>query len=262
MAEFISLISGSSGNSSLISDGKTNILIDCGMSGKRLTELLGSIGIAPNRIDALLITHEHIDHVRGAGIIARRYGIPIYATQGTHSAMEIGNVSDDIRHTVSADKSFEIGTIGICPFSIPHDAAEPVGYSLFCGNTKFSLATDIGKMDEYIMDAIRGSEAVILESNHDVEMLKLGSYPFPLKQRILSDYGHLSNERASEAALELVKSGTRQLMLGHLSKENNRPEIALLETYNTLTQAGVEIGSDATIRVADRYGITKFGEIS
>lgn len=262
MAEFISLISGSSGNSSFITDGKTNILIDCGMSGKRLTELLASLDTAPDRIDALLITHEHIDHVRGAGIIARRYKIPIYATAGTHDSMEIGAVSDDLRHIISAGKSFEIGSIGICPFSIPHDAADPVGYSLFCDNIKFSLATDIGKMDEHIMNAIKGSEAVILESNHDVEMLKLGSYPFPLKRRILSDFGHLSNECASAAALELVKSGTKKLMLGHLSKENNRPEIALLETYNTLTQAGVEIGSDATIRVADRYGITRFGELS
>lgn len=260
MAEFFSLISGSSGNASFVSDGRTNILIDCGMSGKRLSELLDAEGISPSMIDALLITHEHIDHVRGAGIISRRYKIPIYATGGTHAHMEIGNVDDEMRHIVSAGKSFEIGTIGVCPFAIPHDAAEPVGYSLFCGSSKFSLATDIGKMDDGILDAVRGSEAVILESNHDVDMLRVGSYPFPLKRRILSDTGHLSNESASEAALELVKSGTKKLMLGHLSKENNSPEIAMLETYTTLTQAGVDVGSDVTLRVANRSFTTKFGE--
>lgn len=262
MAEFISLISGSSGNSSLVTDGKTHILIDCGMSGKRLAELLADEGIPPSGIDALLVTHEHIDHVKGAGIIARRYNIPIYATEKTHAAMEIGSVSDSLRRIVSAGGEFEIGTIGVRPFSIPHDAADPVGYSLFCGNQKFSLATDIGEMNGDIINAVSGSEAVILESNHDVEMLKFGSYPFPLKQRILSGMGHLSNISAARTALELAKRGTKKIMLGHLSAENNSPEIAMLETYNALTEAGVDVGVDVTLCVAGRYGTTRFGEPS
>lgn len=261
MTEFISLISGSSGNATFISDGKTNILTDCGMSGKKLTEALSAIDKTPDMIDALLITHEHIDHVRGAGIIARRHNIPIYTTDGTHSAMDIGAVDDNLRHSVKPLEGLEIGTIGIMPFSIPHDAASPVGYCFFCNGKKYALATDIGRMNDKILNTIKGSESVILESNHDVEMLRYGTYPFPLKQRILSDFGHLSNEHAALAALELVKSGTKHLMLGHLSIENNRPEIAMLETYNTLTNAGVNVGSDVTLKVADRYSITKFGEL-
>ena len=260
MAEFISLISGSSGNSAFISDGKTNILTDCGMSGKKLTEALAAIDKTPDMIDAILITHEHIDHVRGAGIIARRYNIPIYTTDGTHFAMDIGKVDDSLRYSVKPYEGFEIGSIGVCPFTIPHDATAPVGYSFFCDGTKFSIATDIGKMNDNIFNAIKGSEKIILESNHDVEMLRCGAYPFPLKQRILSDFGHLSNENAALTALELVKSGTKHLMLGHLSIENNRPEIAMLEAYNTLTNAGVKVGEDVTLKVADRYSITHFGE--
>ena len=262
MIEFLSLISGSSGNSTFISDGSTNLLIDCGMSGKKLAESLASIGFTPDSLDAILITHEHIDHVRGAGIVARRHKIPIYTTAGTHAAMEIGNIDDTMRHIVCADQDFSIGSIGIRPFTIPHDAAEPVGYSFFCGNQKFSLATDIGAMNDTILNAIKGSESVLLESNHDIDMLRFGGYPFPLKQRILGKFGHLSNESAAAAALELVKSGTKKLMLGHLSLENNRPEIAMLETYNTLIGAGVEVGSDITLTVADRYHVTRFGERS
>lgn len=259
MADFLSLISGSSGNCTFISDGKTNILIDCGLSGKRLAELLAQIDISPDSIDALLITHEHSDHVKGAGVAARRYKLPVYATSRTHSAMNLGNVSESLKHTVSPDKDFEIGSIGIRPFSIPHDAVNPVGYTFMCGGKKYAIATDIGEMNDKIFSSIKGSEKVILESNHDINMLKAGSYPFPLKQRILSNIGHLSNESAAETALELVKSGTTGIMLGHLSLENNMPELALLETYNTLKNYGVNTDSDVSLKVAARNSITLFG---
>lgn len=258
MVNFLSLISGSSGNATFISDGHTNILIDCGMSGKKLIEALSNIDVRPENIDALLITHEHSDHSRGAGIVARRHKIPIYATEKTHTAMEIGKLDDSMQRLISAGHEFEIGTIGIHPFHIPHDAADPVGYCFFLEGKKYSLATDIGHMNDDIINVIGGSESVILESNHDVDMLRCGGYPFPLKQRILSDIGHLSNENAALSALELVRRGTKHIMLGHLSMENNRPEIAQLETYNTLTTSGVDVGKDMTLTVADRYGITRF----
>lgn len=261
MTDFLSLISGSSGNCTFISDGKTNILTDCGLSGKRLAELLAQIDILPDSIDALLITHEHSDHVKGAGVVARRYKLPVYATLRTHCAMNLGNLSDSQKHIVSPDKDFEIGSIGICPFSIPHDAADPVGYTFICGGKKYAIATDIGEMNNKIISSIKGSEKVILESNHDINMLRVGSYPFPLKQRILSSVGHLSNESAAEAALELVKSGTTDIMLGHLSLENNMPELALLETYNMLKNNGVHIDSDVSLKVAARNSITRFGSI-
>ena len=239
MATFVSLISGSSGNATFVSDGKTNLLIDCGMSGAKLKESLHAIDVMPESIDALLITHEHVDHTKGAGVISRRYNIPIYTTQGTHTSMDIGN-------------------IGIRPFAIPHDATQPVGFNFMIGDEKYSLATDIGKITKSILEKITGSKKILLESNHDVEMLKCGTYPYPLKRRILGEYGHLSNETASKVALHLVQNGTEHIMLGHLSKENNRPEIAMLETYNLLSQSGVDVGKDMTLQVADRYKPTLF----
>lgn len=258
MTTFVSLISGSSGNATFISDGKTNLLIDCGMSGKKLKEALNAIDVMPESIDALLLTHEHIDHTKGAGVISRRYSIPVYATQGTHSAMDAGKIADENIKLISEDTDFEIGSIGIKAFAIPHDAKQPVGYCFSINGEKYSLATDIGKMNMNIINCIIGSKKILLESNHDIEMLKCGSYPFPLKQRILGDFGHLSNELAAKTALHLVQNGTEHIMLGHLSKENNRPEIAMLETYNLLTQAGVKIGGDITLQVADRYKPTRF----
>jgi phosphoribosyl 1,2-cyclic phosphodiesterase len=260
MINFTSLISGSSGNSTYISDGKTHILIDCGMSGKQLAESLSKIGVSPEQLNALLITHEHIDHTKGAGVIARRYGLPIYSTQGTHSAMEIGNVPDEQIKIINTADDFEIGSIGIKAFDIPHDAANPVGYSFYIDGKKVTLATDIGHMHKALIEQIMKSYMVLLESNHDVDMLQFGPYPFPLKQRILSDVGHLSNENAAKTALQLVNSGTKHIMLGHLSKENNHPEIAMMETYNTLTFAGVNVGSDVTLQVADRYKVTRCAE--
>lgn len=258
MIKFISLISGSSGNATFISDGKTNLLIDCGMSGAKLKDALHSIDELPENIDALLITHEHIDHTRGAGVISRRYNIPVYATKGTHLHMDAGKIADENIHIISDGAYFELGNIGITPFAIPHDASEPVGFTFNADGERCALATDIGRMNDNILDSITGCKYVLLESNHDVEMLRCGSYPFPLKQRILGDFGHLSNDVAAKTALTLTENGAEHIMLGHLSKENNRPEIAMLESYNLLSRSGVSIGSDVTLQVADRYKPTLF----
>ena len=151
MATFVSLISGSSGNATFVSDGKTNLLIDCGMSGAKLKESLHAIDVMPESIDALLITHEHVDHTKGAGVISRRYNIPIYTTQGTHTSMDIGNIADENIKIITEDTDFEIGNIGICPFAIPHDAAQPVGFNFMIGDEKYSLATDIGQITKSIL---------------------------------------------------------------------------------------------------------------
>lgn len=258
MIRFISLISGSSGNASFISDDKTNLLVDCGMSGAKLKQALNSIDVLPESITALLITHEHIDHTRGAGVISRRYNIPVFATEGTHRNMDAGKLAEENINIVKNGTPFELGSIAITPFSIPHDAAEPVGYTFNISGERCAVATDIGRMNDTILDAVKGCKSVILESNHDIEMLRCGSYPFPLKQRILGEFGHLSNDVAAKTALELVKSGTEHIMLGHLSQENNRPEIAMLESYNLLSREGISIGSDVTLQVADRYKPTLF----
>ncbi len=257
MVTFISLISGSSGNATYISDGKTNLLIDCGMSGKALKNALARIDVQPENISALLITHEHIDHTKGAGVVSRRYNIPIYATAGTHAAMDVGDIDDANIRIIAPKLEFEIGSIAVTPFSIPHDAAEPVGYSFIAGGEKLSIATDMGHLRDGIREELSGSKYVLLESNHDIDMLRYGNYPYPLKQRILSDVGHLSNELAAKFALQLINDGAEHIMLGHLSKENNTPEVAMLETYNALTDAGVDVGRDVILKVADRYNHTR-----
>lgn len=253
---FLSLVSGSSGNCSLISDGKTHILADCGMSCKKLEEALGKVSLTPADIHAVLITHEHSDHIKGIGAVARKYRLPVYATLKTHEALHAG-ILPDIRY-LRPDDGFEIGTVGIMPFSISHDAADPVGYSFFFGEKKLSLATDIGKMNDYILKHLRGSLAVLLESNHDTEMLRKGRYPASLKSRILSEYGHLSNKDAAKTVLDLVENGTRHVMLGHLSHDNNTPNTAFLETAGLLIKNGIKPGTDIGLSVADRYEVSCF----
>lgn len=258
MIKFVSLISGSSGNATLVSDGKTNLLVDCGTSGKRIEAALEKAGEAKDSINALLITHEHSDHIKGAGVLARRYKLPVYATAATHRAMTgVGKIDDNLRFCVNPGKIFEIGNIGVEPFSISHDAADPVGYSFYIGNEKLTVATDTGFISGDIMDSLRGSGSILLESNHDVEMLRCGPYPYHLQQRILGKKGHLSNNAAAEAALELVCSGTEHIILGHLSEHNNLPEIALMETKQYLEEAGVAVGKDVTLQVAHRYDLTE-----
>lgn len=258
MATFVSLISGSSGNATFVSDGKTNLLIDCGMSGAKLKESLHAIDVMPESIDALLITHEHVDHTKGAGGYFKtlQYSY-LHYTRYSYKYGYRQYLRENIK-IITEDTDFEIGNIGIRPFAIPHDAAQPVGFNFMIGDEKYSLATDIGKITKSILEKITGSKKILLESNHDVEMLKCGTYPYPLKRRILGEYGHLSNEAASKVALHLVQNGTEHIMLGHLSKENNRPEIAMLETYNLLSQSGVDVGTDMTLQVADRYKPTLF----
>lgn len=255
---FLSLVSGSTGNCSLISDGKTVLLADCGLTAPRLEKLLASIGISPESLSAILITHEHSDHIKGAGVVSKKYGLPVFATEQTHIAMKNCGISERNIKYISPDKDFEIGAIGIKPFSIPHDAANPVGYSFFLKNNKLSLATDIGHMNDYIFGNIKGSIAVILESNHDLTMLKNGRYPEFLKRRVLGDFGHLSNKSASETVLKLLENGTRHIMLAHLSADNNTPKAALLETAELANANGITPGKDFSLAVANRYTPTSF----
>lgn len=257
MITFLSLTSGSSGNATFVSDGNSKILIDCGMSGSRLKSSLAEIDVDIADLDAVLITHEHSDHIKGLGVIARKYHIPVYATFKTFAGMKnIGEFDDSLKNAISGE--LEIGNIGIKAFSIPHDAADPVGYNFFIDNQKLTLATDIGKMNDTVFESIKGSKYVILESNHDVDILRLGSYPYSLKKRILSPYGHLSNEDAAKTALRLAETGTEHFMLAHLSRENNLPEIAHVTTENMFRSNDIKLGRDVTLTVASRDEVTYF----
>lgn len=255
---FLSLISGSSGNASIIKNNDTTILIDCGMSGKRLMNMLASIDMSCEDIDAMLITHEHSDHITGAGVISRRFDIPIYATQKTHEVMKIGAMRDELRKIIIPNQDFIIGDIAINSFSISHDAVDPVCYTFICDNIKHSILTDTGIVTDEILSAVSNSEYVMLEANHDIDMLMYGEYPFELKKRILSKKGHLSNDTAGEIAVRLINSNTKNIMLSHLSDKNNSPDVA----YNTVAQAlrnnGAKIDKDINLLVAKRYEVTSF----
>lgn len=258
MIKFCSLFSGSSGNALFIGTERTKLLIDAGLSGKRILEALCSIGENPAELSAILISHEHIDHVRGAGIISRKQNIPIYANESTWGAMEcgLGPVRLENRVAFCTGQEFEIGDICIRPFPIPHDAAEPVGYNFLTQGKRITTATDIGHMNNELLADIGKNDILLLESNHDVEMLRVGPYPWPLKRRIMGDHGHLSNEMAAKVIAYLAEKGGKSFILGHLSNENNFPELAYQTTLNALNEKELAVGCDVTLEVAlrDRVG--------
>ena len=231
---FCSLASGSDGNSFYIGTANTNILIDAGLSGKQIEKNLASIDVRADQIDAIFITHEHADHIKGAGILSRRYNIPLYATGGTWDYIEskeaLGKIDRRNKRYVYSEEKCILNDMQIHPFEIPHDTIEPVAYSIYAYDHKICLATDIGHVTPVIKENLLDASAILLESNHDVEMLKDGPYPENLKRRILGKKGHLSNHSAGELLCDIRTERLQYVFLGHLSKENNCPTLA----YNTV----------------------------
>ena len=252
---FCPLYSGSSGNALYCQYGNTRLLIDAGKSGRTIEDALASIGADIRMLDGVLITHEHSDHIYGAGVLARKYRLPVYATRETWLAMEgkIGKIPPETVREIEAGKDFWLGDIGVSPFSIPHDAADPVGFRLWGGNLSISTATDLGCFSDEVYSSIRGSTMVLLESNHDPDMLRANPrYSAALKARILGDHGHLSNEACSCALLRLIAAGTADVILGHLSGENNTPSLARKVSSEALTREGIRPEEDVRVRVALR----------
>jgi phosphoribosyl 1,2-cyclic phosphodiesterase len=225
-----SLYSGSSGNSIYVGSDQTHILVDVGVSAKKIIEALAKVEIKPEEIDGILITHEHSDHIAGLGVILRKFGIPVYGTPKTLEAVaqykSLGKVDMSLFHGVEPEQSFQINDMWIKPISTWHDAADPVCYTLMNEEKKVAIATDLGDYDDHIVDALSGADAMLIEANHDIRMLEVGPYPYPLKQRILSKRGHLSNERGGQLVRALLNDHIKGIYLGHLSKENNYPELA------------------------------------
>jgi phosphoribosyl 1,2-cyclic phosphodiesterase len=256
---FCPLFSGSSGNALYVATERTRLLVDAGLPGKAVVDALCQIGVNPASLSAILITHEHSDHVKGAGILSRKFNLPIYATPGTWYAMErtIGPVSQRNRREFYPDTDFYVDEIGVTPFMIPHDAAEPVGYRLSHSTFSVATATDMGIMRKNVLEQLAGVDLLLLESNHDPEMLRQNPhYSQALKKRILGNKGHLSNDACAEAVLSLVETGVRHVVLGHLSAENNLPELAYSTTCRLLSGAGLVCGKDVTVDMAwrDRVG--------
>ena len=228
MFNFCSLYSGSSGNSLLVETENTKLLIDAGVSSKKIETALTNLDIDPSSINGILITHEHSDHVQGLGTFSKKFDLPVFVNQKTLDAMpkQKEKIPEKNIKKFTIEEKFEIGDMQIKPFSIPHDAANPCGFNVFKDNKKISIATDIGHMTNGILKNLEDSIFVLLESNYDPEVLKFSRYPYPLKSRIAGPNGHLSNELAGKTISHLLGSGLEQAILGHLSKESNFPELA------------------------------------
>lgn len=228
MLNFCSLYSGSSGNSLFVETQNTKLLVDAGVSCKKIENALQDIKVDPSSIDGILITHEHTDHVQGLGTLSRKFDLPVFVNQETLDAMpkQKDKIPDKNIKTFKISDKFEIGDLLIDPFSIPHDAANPCGFNIYKDDKKISIATDIGHMTNNILKSLEGSLFLMLEANYDPEVLRCSSYPFSLKSRIAGPTGHLPNEMAGKTISYLLKSGLKNAILGHLSKESNFPELA------------------------------------
>jgi len=271
---FCPLASGSGGNCSFISSGNTSVLIDAGLPCVSAERALFSINKNFGDISAILITHEHGDHVSGAGIISRRYNIPIYATRGTWESIgrnrQTGKLSSDNKRIIEAGSEFTVGDITVKAFEIPHDANEPVGFAFFIGGGtdseryKIVTATDMGEPNDTIRENLKDSDVLLIESNHDVEMLINGKYPPYLKKRILGAEGHLSNVSAGQLICDVASKNLKHVFLGHLSEENNRPLIAVDTVCRILNANGIKTNCENGVRisVAERYAASAIVELN
>lgn len=236
--ELFSIASGSSGNCIMVGSDNTKVLVDVGISMKRIKEGLLSVDLSFDDINGIVITHEHADHIKGLGVIARKHGLPMYATRRTIEAIRrdrtLGDYDDSLFYSIRPDEPFDIGDIEVEANRIWHDAADPVCYTFKCQGKKASVATDMGDYDDYIVEKLSDSDIMLIESNHDIRMLEAGPYPYYLKRRILSDHGHLSNERSGSLILRLLNSHIKGIALGHLSHENNYPDLAFETVKNIL----------------------------
>lgn len=263
LSRFCSLFSSSSGNCTYIGTAREGILIDAGVSAKKISEALNARDIPPENIKAVFVTHEHTDHTSGIRVLASKHRIPVYATHGTLAGLENGGIlNGKFPCDVICENGFEVCGMFVSPFKTPHDANESCGYTVMMPDgRKIAVATDIGCMNADIIAAVAKSDLVLIESNHDVGMLQNGPYPYTLKKRILSSVGHLSNESCAETVKTLLEKGTARFFLGHLSEQNNMPELAYRTTYAALCQSGAKEGSDYLLEVcpkANAKGIIKF----
>ncbi len=253
MAKAVPLFSGSKGNSYYIGSTTEGVLIDAGMSCKQLENAMEANGLKMSSVGAVFITHEHTDHCSALKVLAKRYGFDVYASAGTLSQLEQKGRLAPETSTYIIENEVAVGNMRIQRINTPHDAAESCCYRVTASDGKSALiATDMGVMLPEVRQAAKASDFVVIESNHDVDMLKNGIYPYPLKLRILSDRGHLSNAACATELAELVNCGTLRLMLGHLSEQNNTPQLALSTSVSALESAGMKLNTDFTLDIAPR----------
>ncbi len=251
--EVRTLASGSSGNCILISGDGEYLLVDAGISCRRIAAALAEDGLTPEDLSGVFITHEHRDHTNGLITLTKRYHLPIYASPGTADALcsDVPGASEVV-HILDCGQSFDLGWFTVETFPTSHDAAEPIGFTFSCGGRKAAVVTDLGYVSDDVMDGVLGCHLLLCEANHDVEWLRTGPYPYYLKQRILGDKGHLSNEAGAALALKCVEKGAKTVILAHLSAENNTPTHALTVVETALRAAGFDPEHDLTLAAAPR----------
>lgn len=261
-----SIASGSSGNCVYVGSDTTHLLMDVGISGKRTEAGLAELGLTMKDIDAICITHEHADHISGLGVLARKYGVPIYATRGTVEAIRktssLGQIDESLFRVIVPDERCIIKDIALYPVRTSHDAADPVAYRIDHDGRRIGLITDLGCYNDYTVECLRNLDLLYLEANHDVHMLQVGPYPYYLKQRILGERGHLSNESAGKLLSRLLHDNMQAIVLGHLSKENNLPELAYESVRVEVTMSDTEYsGNDFPLYVAKRDMVSEAIEV-
>jgi len=260
---FSVLASGSTGNAVYVENDEHAFLVDVGLSGKKMEELFAKIDREMKNLTGLLVTHEHSDHIKGLGIIARKYKVPIYANEKTWQAMDglIGDIPTDLRFQFDMEQTKSFGSLSIESFAVSHDAADPMFYVFHENERKLAVITDTGYVSDRMKGIIRGADSFVFESNHDVGMLQMGKYPWNIKRRILSDVGHVSNEDAAVAMSEVVFEKPTQIYLSHLSKDNNMKELARLSVTQTLQSCGILAGEYVHLHDTDAYEPTKLVKV-
>ncbi|MEJ9281958.1 MBL fold metallo-hydrolase [Ureibacillus thermosphaericus] len=241
---FSVLASGSTGNAIYVETDEHAFLVDVGLSGKKMEQLFAKIGRDMKNLSGILVTHEHSDHIKGLGVVARKYKLPIYANEKTWRAMEehVGNIPLDQRFLFNMESVQSFGSLDIESFAVSHDAVDPMFYVFHENGRKLVIITDTGYVSDRMKGIIRGADAFVFESNHDINMLQMGKYPWSIKRRILSDVGHVSNEDAAVAISEVVEAKPTHVYLSHLSKENNMKELARMTVKQILESYGIKEG--------------------
>ena len=250
-----SIASGSSGNCIYVGSDATNLLIDTGISGKKVEFGLNSLDLTTKDLNGIFVTHEHSDHIKGVGVFSRRYRLPVFANEKTWHAMahRLGKIAPRHQQVFRNEEVFVFQDLEVLPFSTYHDAADPVGYRFVSEGQQVSILTDTGQLDARMVDAIRGSDVYYLEANHDPILLQEGPYPQVLKQRIRSAYGHLSNQQAAEVLCEVLEGRGEAVLLAHLSEENNTPQLCRSTIVGLLAQEGLDVQRDQRILVCSRF---------
>jgi phosphoribosyl 1,2-cyclic phosphodiesterase len=238
----------------VVDNGETKVLVDAGLSAKKIEQLLRERDVAGSDIAALFVTHEHADHIKGLGAMARKFDLPVYANEKTWEQLDkqIGEIAEQNRKVLGTGDCVEFGSLRVESYGISHDAAEPVGYCFYDGERKLGLATDLGYMSSKVKEQLQDCDALVLETNHDVEMLRMGHYPWSIKRRILSDIGHLSNEAAGEALSELIGGKLKRVYMAHLSRDHNLMDLARLTVNNVVEERGIVL-KDSHVELRDTY---------